>query len=89
MSSSSPSFNHDHSIDEEGDTDMEIFVNRAREMDEEKPPEKTQPVSHSGGRSSYSKSNNTIQSVMNSFLEETMLQKMGSTMGDFEESNFY
>ncbi|XP_063679895.1 uncharacterized protein LOC134815307 isoform X2 [Bolinopsis microptera] len=88
MSSSSPSFNHDHSIDEDGDTDMEIFVNRAREMDEEKPVEKTQPVSHSG-RSSYSKSNNTIQSVMNSFLEETMLQKMGSTMGDLEESNFY
>ena len=86
MSSSSPSFIHDQSIDEELEEDMEIFVNRAREPDE---PEKTSVAPKGGPRSTFGNSNNNIRSVMNSFLEETMLKKMGSTMGDLDESNFY
>ncbi|KAL5260399.1 hypothetical protein ACHWQZ_G010499 [Mnemiopsis leidyi] len=86
MSSSSPSFIHDQSIDEELEEDMEIFVNRAREPDE---PEKISATPQSGPRNTFINSNNNIRSVMNSFLEETMLKKMGSTMGDLDESNFY
>ena len=71
---------------------MEIFVNRAREADEEKQPEiKTTAALQSqvAARNTYGKSNNSLHSVMNSFLEETMLKKMGSTLGDLDESNFY